>query len=720
MQKQPSLAGQIAAPLIATSRAVANLPGLADLLGVPVVHRRAVRDAVTYGGVIAWGRKTSATAATSFADRHSLKLLRLEDGFLRSVGLGNQEPPLSIVVDDTGIYYDATALSRLETLISAIHTEAQRSRALALIAAWRAARISKYNHAREYEGDLPVRYVLVADQTRGDASIRYGLADEASFQRMLAAALAEYPECTVLLKVHPEVMAGRKRGHFDLAKLAQDPRVRLLGEDVHPALLIEHAEAVYAVTSQIGFEGLLWGKRVRTFGMPFYAGWGLTHDESPAPDRRKPLSLEDLVHAALLEYPRYIDPETGKRCEAERVVEWMALQRRMRNRFPATVYAAGFSLYKRAIVRSFFQGSRVRFMRRTDHLPSGAMQAVWGKKEQDTPLPNPPPEGEGIKIVRLEDGFIRSVGLGADLVPPLSWVMDQHGIYYDAMRPSGLELILQNTRFEQGLLARAQALRERLVADGLTKYNVGTTSWQRPGSFPPHPNPLPNPDETTGHSTRPPKFRCQVAGYVPPEGEGNQSAARRVILVPGQVESDASLAYGTQAICRNLDLVRAVRASNPEAYVIYKPHPDVAAGMRRKGLGEADAALYCDEVLVDVAMGELLLLVDEVHTLTSLAGFEALLRGKNVVCYGLPFYAGWGLTEDMLPVARRTRQLSLDELVAGVLILYPAYVSRSTGKFTTPERALDELLSWRASVISTTPWWGGMYRFLVRRVLRKA
>ena len=104
---------------------------------------------------------------------------------------------------------------------------------------------------------------------------------------------------------------------------------------------------------------------------------------------------------------------------------------------------------------------------------------------------------------------------------------------------------------------------------------------------------------------------------------------------------------------------------------------------------------WCNEVVTDIVMGELLTVVDEVHVLTSLAGFEALLRGKPVTCYGQPFYAGWGLTDDRMPLARRTGRLTIDELTAGTLILYPTYVSRTTGRFTTPERALDELLEWR-------------------------
>jgi capsular polysaccharide export protein len=121
----------------------------------------------------------------------------------------------------------------------------------------------------------------------------------------------------------------------------------------------------------------------------------------------------------------------------------------------------------------------------------------------------------------------------------------------------------------------------------------------------------------------------------------------------------------------------------------------------------------CDEVVIDIAMGELLTVVDEVHALTSLTGFEALLRGKTVTCYGQPFYAGWGLTHDLMPLTRRTRRLTLDQLVAGALILYPTYVSRTTGKFTTPERALDELLDWRQQQ-NGVPLWRKSLRLALR------
>ncbi|MDD2741856.1 MAG: beta-3-deoxy-D-manno-oct-2-ulosonic acid transferase [Rhodocyclaceae bacterium] len=275
-------------------------------------------------------------------------------------------------------------------------------------------------------------------------------------------------------------------------------------------------------------------------------------------------------------------------------------------------------------------------------------------------------------IWRIEDGFLRSVGLGAELARPVSWVIDRRGIYYDAMVVSDLEYILSSASFDLALCARAAHLRGRIVAARLTKYNVGGLKWQRP------------------------------------------VGVQRVILVPGQVESDASLAFGAPGERTNMGLLRRVREANPKAYVIYKPHPDVLARLRKEGADEQFAASWCDEVVTEVSLGDLLAEVDEVHVLTSLSGFEALLRGKPVTCYGQPFYSGWGLTIDILPHPRRQRKLSLDALVAGALIEYPLYLSRDGQCLISPEEALDSLLAWRERKGSKSPWWQGIYRFFLR------
>lgn len=596
--------------------------------------------------VAGWGRKSTSLAARALAAKCGRPFLTIEDGFLRSLGRGDQDPPLSIVVDPVGIYYDAANPSRLEALIATPVDPGEAARAQALASAWRAGRVSKYNYQRDYDDTLPARFVLVADQTFNDASIRCGQADQSSFQTMLQAAIDENPGCTVLVKTHPDVWAGKKKGHFDAHAIARLPRVQVLAADCHPATLLERAEAVYAVTSQLGFEALIWGKPVRCFGLPFYAGWGLTSDALPAPARRGTASLDQLVHAALVAYPRYIDPETGLPTEAEVVLAHLALQRRMRARFPRTIQAMGFSFWKRSMLRDFLAGSEIRFRHVPWFLPKPATVAIWG----NVPRKDLPPD---TPLIRVEDGFLRSVGLGAELRRPLSLAIDTAGIYYDAAKPSMLETLLASTDFDPALLARAAALRERLVSEQLSKYNQNAKPWTRPQAW------------------------------------------RPVVLVPGQVEGDASIRFGAVDIRRNLDLLEAVRNARPDAYLVYKPHPDVVAGLRDPGADEMRAAEICDEVVTDAAIVQMLESADEVHVLTSLAGFEALLRGRTVVCWGQPFYAGWGLTKDMAPLPRRTRRLSLDELVAGCLILYPTYVSPKTGRFITPEQTVEALLAAR-------------------------
>lgn len=279
-----------------------------------------------------------------------------------------------------------------------------------------------------------------------------------------------------------------------------------------------------------------------------------------------------------------------------------------------------------------------------------ARLVVWGLR--DTPSLRALAARHGVPIWRMEDGFLRSVGLGSDFNVPASLVLDRTGIYFDPTHPSDLETLLQSAEFEPEELLRAAALRETIVASALSKYNFA------------------------GH-----KARLERPDHA------------RVILVPGQVEDDASIRLGCRDIRKNVALLREVRASNPDAYVMFKPHPDLLAGNRKQGRGDLDQLrASCDRLIVDEPLPACLAIADEVHTMTSLVGFEALLRGLKVHTYGCPFYSGWGLTQDRHRVERRTRTLTLDQLVAGVLIRYPLYMSRASWRLTTPEGVIGELL----------------------------
>lgn len=594
--------------------------------------------------VLGWGRKWSGRRAISLATRHGRAFCLVEDGFVRSVG--RYGSAMSFVLDGKGIYYDCTEPSDLESLAQNTLLQFEVERARSIIEMWRSERLSKYNAERDVSGPLPSRYILVCDQTFGDASISRGGADAQSFMLMLQAALSEYPEHTIILKIHPDVVTNGKKGHFDLAAVAPNNRIQIASDPVHPSKLIEYADAVYTVTSQMGFEALIWGKRVRCFGMPFYAGWGLTDDELPPSERRRPVTLEQLVHAALIKYPRYIDPVSFKRCEPAVTFRHVGLQRRKRQEFPRHVTAIGFSRWKRPLIQRFLQGSDVVFAKTlaaaSPSLASSAI-ALWGSAEVPAVTTAKP-------ILRIEDGFLRSSGLGADLVRPLSLVIDDIGIYYDATRPSRLERILETQVLDEAAVWRADELRDRIVELDLTKYNLGREAWG------------------------------------PPIGIGP------VILVVGQVETDASIRLGSPEVTTNGDLLNRVRTENPSAYIIYKPHPDVLAGLRRRGDGEEKFHELADEILsATVSIGQLLTQVDQLHTMTSLMGFEALIRGTKVVCHGMPFYAGWGLTEDRLTCTRRTRNLTVDELVFGALISYPRYFNYEHNCFIEPEHAVEQL-----------------------------
>jgi capsular polysaccharide export protein len=276
----------------------------------------------------------------------------------------------------------------------------------------------------------------------------------------------------------------------------------------------------------------------------------------------------------------------------------------------------------------------------------------------------------GVPVMWVEDGFIRSAGLGAGFLPAASLTLDASRPYFDPAGPSDLEILLATAAFPPALLARAAALRAALIARGITKYNLG-------GSAP-----------------------------VLPE-----TPDRRRILVPGQVEDDLSILRGAAGGVRgNLDLLRAVRAAAPDAFIAFKPHPDVEAGYRRGAVPERKARALADIVLARAPIAPLLDQVEEVHTITSLTGFEALLRGRAVTCWGQPFYAGWGLTQDRAPVARRVRRLSLDELVAGALLLYPRYQDPVTQLPCPPEVLLDRLAEaapWKGGVLSRLRRWQG-------------
>ncbi len=613
---------------------------LENLLDEKPVYLTSNKDVESYAG---WGYKKSGLKAQQVSNKIHKPCLLLEDGFLHSIDKQSKYRNLSLVVDNIGIYYDAYNPSKLEQEIKKTRSSQELKRAGCIIDKWRKLRLSKYNSASEYTGELPDDYVLLIDQVKGDQSIRYGQASESSFLKMLDMALSENPDSMVVVKIHPDVYTKKKTGYFAVDELLKINRVMVIAKNCHPTTLIERSKKVYVVTSQIGFEAMMWGKDVRCFGMPFYAGWGLSNDDMAAPIRRHKVSIAQLVYAVLVVYSRYFDWESQSRCEIEKLMDNIALQKQQSNKFNEIIYAYGFSRWKKPIISKFFKGSKLIFTNNAAHIPTGSTVAIWGNKVSDNI------KGKG-KLLKVEDGFLRSSGLGASLTRPLSLAIDDQVLYYDSSQPSRLELILQTYDFDACILSRAKKLIDTITKRGVSKYNLAGKPWKRP-------------------------------------------AKQHVILVPGQVESDLSIQYGAKTIKNNTALLQQVRLDNPHSYIVYKRHPDVVAGLRNNSENRQLVEDLCDEIVDYADISTMISQVDEVHTITSLTGFEALLAGIKVKCYGQPFYAGWGLTDDMHPIYRRTRKLTIEHLVSGALILYPTYMSYVTGMFTTPEHVIDEILS---------------------------
>lgn len=340
---------------------------------------------------------------------------------------------------------------------------------------------------------------------------------------------------------------------------------------------------------------------------------------------------------------RYTNPFTDAALDVAQAIELCSLWRSLIDSNRDISVAVGFAFWKRPTVAPLLWGgtSGVRFSSRLRSAAPGDKVAIWKTRTDPSTLADL--EASDADLIEVEDGFIRSTGLGADCVPPLSIIVDRLGVFFDPNRPSELERLIEEGGFTPAILERARRLRAMIVELGISKYGAGALPIER-------------------------------------------TTVARHLLVPGQVEDDRSVLCGGGAVTTNLDLLRKVRSSNPEAYIIYKPHPDVEAGHRSGSIPDELCLTLAQDIARTSSISSLIDLVDEVHVNTSLAGFEALLRGKKVTTYGVPFYAGWGLTRDLGSIPRRrAARRTLDDLVAATLLLYPRYLDPVTGLPCPPE-----------------------------------
>mgnify|MGYP001809857202 CR=1 FL=1 len=651
-----------------------------------------------------WGLRVKGTVV-DFAKEHKIPFYFMEDGFLRSIGLGAAHTPAySLTLDSQTPFFDARNPSDLENILKtydfAAHPELIE-RAKAMIVKLRETGLSKYNHAKAVDiekiyGPKTKRRILVVGQVEDDASILYGCDAVHTNNDVVMIAALENPDAQIIYKPHPDVM----NKHREMVSNPQDVRnlCLIVKNDIPLAQALETIDHVYTITSQAGFEALLRGVKVTTLGCPFYAGWGLTDERQPNPRRNRKLSVEEIFAAAYLLYPIYFDPVYKVRITPEQAIERLLILKNLADssqkgilktedesandlavdrKIPTFIF--GMSPW-RDFLADCFPEREIIFISRM--ISASEFEQNWVKK-----IEKALPEAEifiwgyeisdylaafvrehDIKVIYLEDGFIRSIGLGATKMPPFSLTLDSQAPYFDARRPTDLEDILNSYDFASSpaLLERARDLISFLLSTGISKYNNAR--------------------------------RVDVESFYGPK-------LKKRVLVVGQVEDDASITFGSSKRYSNNDVVVIAALENPEAQIIYKPHPDVLSKNRNMLSDPNDVRHLCLVLTQDIPLAQAFETIDHVYTITSQAGFEALLRGIKVTTLGCPFYSGWGLTDERQPNPRRQRTLTMEEVFAAAYLLYPKYFDPVYRTKITAERAVERLQGMRSSldILQITP-----------------
>ena len=293
---------------------------------------KVVPDGLNY--CFMWGSEGVAAnvRASALAAKMDAVLVVCEDGFLRSADTwANLSAPdryrhgCSVVFDTLGHYFDATRPSSVENMLNdpaLCLTDAQRTEARRVMERIVAAKLTKYNHQPIFVpqvGRPGHRKVLVVDQSYGDMAIAKGWGSDRTFADMLEDAKRENPDADILVKTHPDTMTGKRGGYY--TDVREEGNVFRVTMPVNPYSLMEIVDKVYVCSTQMGFEALMAGKEVHVYGMPFYAGWGLTIDKQKNPRRTNRRTLEEVFYIFYLMYTHWVDIETGSPCAIDKAID---------------------------------------------------------------------------------------------------------------------------------------------------------------------------------------------------------------------------------------------------------------------------------------------------------------------------------------------------------------------------------------------------------------
>lgn len=279
-----------------------------------------------------------------------------------------------------------------------------------------------------------------------------------------------------------------------------------------------------------------------------------------------------------------------------------------------------------------------------------------------------------MNIFYSEDGFLHSIVRPNDTDYDelyrigLSLVVDSKGSYFAANRPSELEDMLNSDlELSEQQLERAQKNINFIKKNYISKYNnqpIKKISIGRTGT--------------------------------------------KKVLVVDQAVNDFSISLGGCTDSTFIEMLLAAIHENPDCDILVKVHPDMIQNPNRGGKGtriyghytDFDFSKYKNVYIIAEYINPISLLeqVDKVYVVTSQMGFEALFCGKEVIIFGLPFYAGWGcgeLRSTNSNIGRRKKKRTIQEIFYITYLKYVRYANPLTKQVCEIEEILSHILETR-------------------------
>jgi capsular polysaccharide export protein len=590
----------------------------------------------------------------------SYPILRLKDGIF--AGYSNKKSSYSLYYAfESDVYYNLKKESNIESLLRSYWVPSEEEwqtahLAIEMINKYGITKYSEYPHISESAmRGVGYENILLVDQPIDDESVLLGNADEQTFNDMLLYAFDNYQYANIYVKLHPDTIDGKKEGYLQklLVKhgLNDHPSIKLIDTHCNITSLFHFINDIFVVTSQVGFEALLRNKNVRCFGTPFYSGWGLTTDMQTLSESKPQRSLMDLFIALVLQHTLYLNPFTGKKGTILDLLEYVALQQRHNNKKNVAFYNTDFIEHRNVDVLLNADKKNFSAITKAKQIPKHIDDFILTDKKSTFQ------EVEPLKYrAFLSKSFLFSDSVSNEDV--LSLIVDHNGPFYDPKAQSDLDYMLNHetyTNYEKNCA-------EQFLIDLRGKFLMD--------------------------------MRNEDSGNVLSE---KQNSNKKLIFIPGQLEEDdMTLVGGDITIPSDYELLVAILQKVENSLIIYKP----ALGSKFKKLNDiGKGGLVNLSSLVkernnrfvfefDASISHCIEAADEVHLLNHTCGLEAIVKGKKVVTYGLPFYGGLGLTEDKQKFPREKREISLEEFALAVYMLYPRYKLPNEEYFTSASNAL--------------------------------